>query len=66
MITLSKLRSVKIKKHFFLSILIEVKVFSKRKFEKKSKIQNASFSNSFQLIVAFFDVFRGYSNAALG
>ena len=65
MITLNKLLSIKIKKHFF-SILNEVKVYYKRKLEKRKKNQNATFLNSFQLIVAFSDVFRGYSNATLG
>ena len=59
MITLNKLLSIKIKKHFF-SILNEEKYFI------KEKNQNATFLNSFQLIVAFSDVFRGYSNATLG
>ena len=31
--------------------------------KKGGKIQDATFLNSFQLIVAFCDVFRGYSNA---
>ena len=42
MITLNKLLSIKIKNNFF-SILNEVKVFYKRKLEKKKKIQNATF-----------------------
>ena len=67
MITLNKLLSVKIKKQFFFSILNEVKELYKRKLEKeKKKIQKATSFNSFQLIVAFSDVFRGYSNATLG
>ena len=41
MITLSKILSIKIKKQFFFSILNEVKVFYKRKREKKN--QNATF-----------------------
>ena len=64
MITLSKFLSIKIKKHFF-SIFNEVKVFYKRKLERK-KIQNATFLNSVPLISAFSDVFKGYSNATLG
>ena len=44
-ITLSKLLSIKIKKHFF-SILNEVKVYYKRKLEKRKKNQNATFLNS--------------------
>ena len=44
-ITLSKLLSIKIKKHFF-SNLNQVKVYYKRKLEKRKKNQNATFLNS--------------------
>ena len=38
----------------------------KENLKKEKKIQNATFLNSFQPIVAVSDVFRGYSNATLG
>ena len=65
MITLNKLLSIKIKKFFFFSVLNEVKEFYKRKFEKKLFFFKSK-CYKIQLLVAFSDVFRGYSNATLG
>ena len=57
---------LKLRKKFFFSILNEVKVFYKRKLEKRKKrFKILLFKNLFQLIVAFSNVFRGHSNATL-